>query len=637
MKQPLLSLVPPFDCPDRLLLDALSKPHTLLLELDVERFSQQSGDLLSIGSDSANQKGNWTIYLNSQKQELALVLELLFDFNPDPLRLSCPTRYISKDSVVIVRYQTHKLDLHVDGVLIDEEWPLGTPQLKSPIKWNQSKGITSFKVWDEALPDTDVTRNLSDTAKSRKLQKQISGSQPSIPQYWRPAGHNTAVGDCMPFFHDGRFHLYYLFDRRHHGSKWGIGAHQWAHMSSTDLIRWEHHPIALLITESWEGSICTGSVFYNKGVYHAFYATRIEDRTEHLGRAISMDGIQFQKTSPNPFASPEKPYKAGPYRDPVVFKHDASNTFHMLVTAELEQPSMHDRGGCLSHFTSSNLTDWEPSEPFVIPGYADHQPECPDYFEWNGWYYLIFSHHGVAHYRFSKNPFGPWLSPAVDTFDSPQAIVMKTALFKGGRRLGVAFLKEERYAGCTVFRELVQHHDGTLGTKFPQEMIPNRGAPLKYSVRALTPGTSSNSGRQQISAPDGFGAVEVGDAPANFYLSIIVSPQPNTRILGVGLKGQEKMRNAHELWLDLRRKKAGWRTSELKSWEENERSSIYQIEGMDQPFKLEIIANDDILDVCIDDRRTLIARASISNGEKIFLFVQNGDVSFESMVVQPLE
>ena len=32
--------------------------------------------------------------------------------------------------------------------------------------------------------------------------------------YYQPAGH--WFGDCMPFYHDGTFHLFYLLDENHH-------------------------------------------------------------------------------------------------------------------------------------------------------------------------------------------------------------------------------------------------------------------------------------------------------------------------------------------------------------------------------------------------------------------------------------
>jgi beta-fructofuranosidase len=44
------------------------------------------------------------------------------------------------------------------------------------------------------------------------------------------------AGDCMPFYHDGTFHLFYLQDENHHQGNGGLGGHQWAHASTTDLV-----------------------------------------------------------------------------------------------------------------------------------------------------------------------------------------------------------------------------------------------------------------------------------------------------------------------------------------------------------------------------------------------------------------
>lgn len=126
------------------------------------------------------------------------------------------------------------------------------------------------------------------------------------------------------------FHVYYLFDRSHHKSKWGLGAHQWAHAASTDLIHWKQLPIALGITNEAEGSICTGSVFCNGGKYYAFFATRKADRSEQLGVALSDDGIQFAKVLPTPFPEPQLPYRRGPNRDPFVFFDNASGLYRCL-------------------------------------------------------------------------------------------------------------------------------------------------------------------------------------------------------------------------------------------------------------------------------------------------------------------
>src|SRR6195952_2094435 len=93
-------------------------------------------------------------------------------------------------------------------------------------------------------------------------------------QYFKPKG-NLFVGDCIPFAHNGTYYYYWLLDSAHHKSLNGLGGHQWALSTSTDLKTWKQYPLALRIDEPWEKSICTGSVVYYKGKYYAFYATRL--------------------------------------------------------------------------------------------------------------------------------------------------------------------------------------------------------------------------------------------------------------------------------------------------------------------------------------------------------------------------
>ena len=324
----------------------------------------------------------------------AVCFELKTDAEDEALRLSVPAEAIGPTDWhdVIVRFTGPRLELFVDDVLVDEEWPIGTIRHGDDQPVPESSFDGRVALWDRALSDDEIVV-LSDGPEAvSQREADILGEERQSMQYWRPRGHNTSVGDCMPFFHDGRFHLFYLFDRRSHKSKWSLGAHQWAHASTTDLIHWEHHPMAIPITGQWEGSICTGSAFYHDGNYYGFYATRKPDRTQHLGLAVSADGIHFEKTEPNPFASPVPPYRPGPYRDPTVFRDERTGLFHLLVTAELADPPLAGRGGCLAHLVSSDLKTWEVEEPFIVPGYAGHQPECPDYFEWHGWYYLVSCH-----------------------------------------------------------------------------------------------------------------------------------------------------------------------------------------------------------------------------------------------------
>lgn len=123
-------------------------------------------------------------------------------------------------------------------------------------------------------------------------------------QYFRPAGNNLFVGDCMPFYKDGTYYLNGLIDSAHHSALHGLGGHQWVLSTTRDLKTCKHQPIAIGIDEDWEKSICTGSVVFANNQYFAFYATRLLENgkvNEQLSYAISKDARHFEKQKPNPF------------------------------------------------------------------------------------------------------------------------------------------------------------------------------------------------------------------------------------------------------------------------------------------------------------------------------------------------
>ncbi len=452
-------------------------------------------------------------------------------------------------------------------------------------------------------------------------------------QYYKPEG-DYFVGDCMPFFHDGTFRLYYLLDEKHHQALGGLGGHQWAQASSRNLVHWDHHPLAIAITGEHEGSICTGSVFFHEGVYYGFYATRLGDWTQHLSLAVSCDGIRFEKTEPNLFASPPAGYDPLHYRDPVVFQVGDDGLFHMLVTACLKDPAVPGCGGCLAHLVSTDLRNWENREPFIIPGFPD-VPECPDYFAWNGWYYLLFSNGGIARYRMSKTPLGPWTRPLVDTLDGPVSRVMKTAAFTGGRRLGAAWVgmrQDNRdngghqFGGNAVFRELVQRDDGTLAARFPAEMIPEGAALSHVNLTALGTGVRID-GRHIRMRPrrQGLAAALASGIPRNAHLALRVVPGDGAGEFGVRLRAGAAFDTGYDL-----RVFPGERSVVFNGLR------LFAVDGMDQPFTVEVVLKDRLIDICIDKRRTIIDQCPAQQGDRVYFYGQDRNVDFEVLETSAL-
>ena len=359
---------------------------------------------------------------------------VLFNHKDTPLHLSGKT---GENSSVCLSCSGHYLALYVDNQLVDEEWPIGLVEFEKA-ECQEARGRIDF--YEEPL------------AHSFKEEANLS-----VVQKWKPSGYNAYVGDCMPFMDNERLRIFYLFDRRKHGSKWGLGAHQWAQISTEDLKNWQNHPLAIGIDDQKEGSICTGSVIRNKDKYHAFYAVRtIDGSPAWLTCSVSKDGVHFSKTG-KVFTLTER-YHAPSARDPCVFK-DSRDMFHMLVTTSL---GSEEGNGCLAHLESSDLETWEEKEPFLALDIKD-QPECSDYFFFNGFYYVIYSTSGLGRYLISAKPFGPWEKPDNNIVIGNYAVVPKSCIWRGERLFFVSWSPEYlSFGGGMLFHEAKQKPDGTL-------------------------------------------------------------------------------------------------------------------------------------------------------------------------------
>ncbi len=548
------------------------------------------------------------VYTGAVDDLPSLACAVAFDWanprNDRPLVVSVPLDELPDGAVdLVLRFTGPRLELWVSGRLCDEEWPVGGVCL--PV----TPANDAATLWPRALNDPEL-------AALHPLQV---GDEPPVGPYWKPRGHDAGTYDCMPYYADGRFHLIYLYDRRSHRSKWSLGAHQWGHASTTDLREWTHHPLAVPITDPAEGSICTGSVFCHGGRHRAFYAVRTVDGSPaRLTCAVSSDGVRFDKREPA--FSLTAPYAPAPARDPVIFQDPATGRFHMLITTELTDPPVPGHGGCLAQMVSDDLEHWTQVAPLLVPGYAD-QPECADWFQWGDWTYLIFGNHGVARYRLAPQALGPWHRPRVEAFDGPQLRVLKTAAFGPDRRLGVGWLPAatRRYGGQVVFRELVQQPDGELGTRFVPELTPPVADTVLLSASGveLTPGC-------------GLVRHELGAGPRAAWLSLRCEPLDDQGAFGLQL-------GELELRLEPPRRKLGWRPVNATSVAEHEGSALYEVDGLDRPFSLDLVLYDDLLDLCVDGRRTLIIRhVAPGSTEPCRLFAHDGAVRFAEVIARPL-
>ncbi|MES2826512.1 MAG: hypothetical protein V4687_00080 [Bacteroidota bacterium] len=455
-------------------------------------------------------------------------------------------------------------------------------------------------------------------------------------QYWRPKG-DLFVGDCMPYFRDGKFSFYWLLDSAHHASLGGLGGHQWALSTTTDLKTWKQEPVVIGIDESWEKSICTGSMAYYKGIYYAFYATRLLDKdgkvNEQLSYATSKDGIRFDKQKPNPFYTSAPGYSKRDFRDPKVFIDDKTGEFHLFVSSWQENSILQHSGGALVHLTSKDLKSWTVLDP-VLTGQSS-VPECPDYFFWKGWYYLVYGDNGDTYYVKSKSPYGPWQEPGYQAINESWTNVVKTASFKDDRRIAAAWIPSrdqnrddggERFGGNAIFREVVQEADGTLSTKFPSEMIPSAGSEIQLNMKADLNSMVLGQNNFIVKAPNGMGALHAENLPSNYRLTMEIEPIGSVDEFGLNLRSRSRADGGYRLNFSPNSQTITLGNTMIKA-----------VKGLDKAIKVNIIVKDDIIDVSIDNKRCIVNRTPEQKGNFLWFYAKHGEVKFKSVKVNLLD
>lgn len=453
-------------------------------------------------------------------------------------------------------------------------------------------------------------------------------------QYFKPGG-NLFVGDCIPFYHEGTYYLYWLLDSGHHSALNGLGAHQWTLSTSKDLKTWKHHPVVLGIDEEWEKSICTGSVVFHNKKFYAFYATRLITGdgkvNEKLSYAISDDGIHFKKQLPNPFYSFAPGYSKRDFRDPKVVI-DSAGVFHLFVSSSFDS-SISDSRGTMVHLTSTDLKSWTVREPLIVN--QDDVPECPDYFNWNGWYYLVYGRGGNTYYLKSKQPYGPWQYPGSQALNEDWSNVVKTAAFNNGRRIAAGWVPSrgnnkddegEMFGGNIVLRELTQGNDGDLYTKFPTETITANIPPVKLSIVSDSLTKHIKPGQYQINSPNGTGTAFFENIPQNCRITLQIEPAGNIEEYGLVLRSEGGDHNGYKL-----RFVPDNRTVQLHN------TSIQAVEGLNKKITVVVIMKDDIIDVSINNKRCIVNRLIEKKGSKLWLFAKHGNVTFSDIIVRSLD
>ncbi|WP_455961597.1 family 43 glycosylhydrolase [Bacteroides bouchesdurhonensis] len=454
-------------------------------------------------------------------------------------------------------------------------------------------------------------------------------------QYFKPVEKRLFTGDCMPYYHEGTFYIYWLLDEGHHAGLGGLGGHQWALSTSKDLVEWKHYPVAVGIDEDWEKSICTGSVIADKGKFYAFYSTRVQDNDgkvhEQLSYAMSEDGgVSFAKQAPNPFYYAPEECVSRDFRDPKVFKDD-KGAYHLFISGYKKEPELEGFGGYLVHLISTNLKDWKEVTSPLTGQVAT--PECSDYFHWNGWYYLLYSIGGDTYYVKSRKPYGPWEYPTTQAFVESWASVYKTAEYKDNRRIAVAYMPCRSnnkdfdgpiWGGNMLLREVVQEPDGTLNTKFLSESLPAM-TPIRMpevEIPADSKTVSYSNGKLTLNSPNGTSVASLSELPVNYRITMKIKPLTNYDEIGLFVRATDSRDRGYKVELNANKESAFIYNT-----------GINTVKNLRGEITLDLILKDEFIDMNINGKRSIINRLPEKKGHKLFFFLKNGSAEIKDIKI----
>jgi hypothetical protein len=291
------------------------------------------------------------------------------------------------------------------------------------------------------------------------------------------------------------------------------------------------------------------------------------------------------------------------------------------------RPSRLVAGGqkiALAHLVSNDCRTWkELPEPLIVTDESIRPQMCPHWFRWNDWYYFIGGDGGMFR---SRDPYGPWTRQWPGKLDN--LYVPKTAAFTGNRRILAGFLWDGGWGGDLVMRELVQHADGTLGTRFVPEMIPACGPPLE-PAGGLQP--------VRLEAKSSPEPLEFHDVPRDVRITLTLEPAGATAY-GIRLCSTDGKRDGTVLTLVPRAERVFFTASTHsgRSDEPQGGPGIDGVRGLDQPVRLDIVCRHDIVDVEVNGRHTLVNRYWNPGGDRIGVWTQDGAIRVRDVLIRPL-
>jgi hypothetical protein len=503
--------------------------------------------------------------------------------------------------------------LYVDNELLDNDFPLGYPKWGAQSAWTIDPVIVSkAEVFFPGIEPEQIG------LKTPRSANEI--------QYWTPQGHNAWVGDVATFYHQGRYHIFYLYDRRGHASKFGKGAHYFEHISTKDFKTWTEHEAATPIEHQWE-TFGTGTpfIFNDKlSLSYGLHTTRIYPKE--------------QTTLPLQWDFYNKHGVTGSWRYDTLSAYPAGSTYSIsedgitnfkktkILFHPCENPSVYTdpegrlrmlaNYGAKGTWESASIDGgWKSVNPNFPPG-----GDCTFFFRWGNYDYVIGGFTGYWNKPASapEDKFVDGVKSGMDFYNGMN--VPAVTEINNGRFLIAGWIPMAGWGGSLTIHELSQSADGRIGTKWMEEIIP-----------------ATQKGKLLAKEIDKSASFSTGSS--SFLLTFDVEPGTDLNgKLGALLLGGNAEEHACEVQFSPKAKNAQYGKGQLQNFANAEKSlsqggspqgarnyAIENLTNTDKPFTVRMIVKYDPkfggsqIDTEIAGQRTMITFRPDLKVEKILL------------------
>lgn len=334
--------------------------------------------------------------------------------------------------------------------------------------------------------------------------------------FYSPRGYNVWAGDVMSFYKDDTYRLLYFYDRHHHSSRYGGGAHTVYQITTKDFVHWQECGELVPLDEQWK-TLGTGNMFFYDGKYyyvHGWHTSRMVP-VEKTGKMLLLEKSTQDEIHGASYAQIAEcgliPSGANfcVSCDGVHFE-SGEYQFHTV-----ENPSVYvEKDGSLTLYggyggegvwRASNIKGpWKRTGDFAMnKSPLKPSTECPCRFEYNGYKYLLVGGTGFWMTQKGDDAFKDVAKEGYDIYDG---MFVPTVTQTGDNRLIYAgWLRGYGWGSVVVHRELIQGEKGRLYMRWLPEL-----APQKDELEEVTGDTL--------------------DDKSSYYIEADIEPQASTRI-----------------------------------------------------------------------------------------------------------